>query len=293
LDASDANIGRVFSCEYGAMMGCCACRSPVVGSSLVISLRNNLAICPTHYSIRNGGCYGMSGDWNLCASPDGNKWITIHEARGKGPLYGGVNAHDNETFSMMADAARNHDGHSFRTKDIVAEYMEKNHRHIWTIDSSVQGLYTQFRFISVPISDEEGAEERFDCLHGIGFEIYGDVYEEWEQSNSIGSIGYMKPYTNQPETLQVVEEETAYMPCNRGDIRYIVGELGVTLKDLQKRSSCNIEVNQNKGIRYSLSTTKYEISITGPRQGIENAKQMLREVLALRGSHHFAGGIDS
>ena len=81
----------------------------------------------------------------------------------------------------------------------------------------------------------------------------------------------MKPYTHQPETLQVVEEETGYMPCNRGDIPYIVGELGVTLNDLQKRSKCNIEINQNKGIRYSLSTTKYEISITGPRQGIENA----------------------
>ena len=65
----------------------------------------------------------------------------------------------------------------------------------------------------------------------------------------------------------------------------IIGQKGVTINDLQKRSGCDIQINQN------VSTGQdCEVHIKGVRQGIENAKQMLNEIIQMGPNHTYAGG---
>jgi len=135
----------------------------------------------------------MSGDWNLEASTDGTTWDVIHEARGKqSKLYGGVN--DNNEFYQnyeeeykecmdiwnMAQKC----GDMESRKKAVSDYMEENHRLLWQVNNTAGKFYTHFRFVSIEIHAEQWST-RLHCLHGMGFEVYGDVNEEWsDESNS-------------------------------------------------------------------------------------------------------------
>ena len=65
----------------------------------------------------------------------------------------------------------------------------------------------------------------------------------------------------------------------------IIGQKGVTINDLQKRSGCDIQINQD--VPHGQDC---EISLRGPRQGIEMAKQMLREIIEIGPNHPYAGG---
>jgi far upstream element-binding protein len=65
----------------------------------------------------------------------------------------------------------------------------------------------------------------------------------------------------------------------------IIGQRGVTINDLQKRSGCDIQINQE--VPYGQDC---EISIKGSRQGIEMAKTMLREIIEMGPNHPYAGG---
>jgi len=165
----------------GAMMGCGHLRWKQNGP-LNFHLLNGVVVSPTHYSIRNGGCYGMGGYWNLEASIDGKNWDVIHEARGKSRLYEGINR--NNERSMLWDTVKHLKGDARR--DVICEYMEQNYRHTWKVVNTSGKIYTHFRFMSVtvPYNVEVGLYKGDDrvrkiCLHGIGFEVYGDVYEEW------------------------------------------------------------------------------------------------------------------
>lgn len=65
----------------------------------------------------------------------------------------------------------------------------------------------------------------------------------------------------------------------------IIGKSGVTINDLQKRSGCDIQINQN--VPHGQDC---EISIKGTRQGIESVKMMLREIIESGPNHPYAGG---
>jgi len=65
----------------------------------------------------------------------------------------------------------------------------------------------------------------------------------------------------------------------------IIGQRGITINDLQKRSGCDIQTKQNVPIGQDC-----EVSIKGSRQGIELAKQMLREIIDMGPNHPYAGG---
>ena len=56
----------------------------------------------------------------------------------------------------------------------------------------------------------------------------------------------------------------------------IIGQKGVTINDLQRRSATDIQINQDVPPGQDC-----EISIRGTRQGIETAKQMLREIIEI------------
>jgi far upstream element-binding protein len=65
----------------------------------------------------------------------------------------------------------------------------------------------------------------------------------------------------------------------------IIGQRGITINDLQKRSGCDIQTKQNVPLGQDC-----EVSIKGSRQGIELAKQMLREIIDMGPNHPYAGG---
>ena len=148
--AAYSQVMEVFTEAYGAMMGCGACsryfnQDDYEARSLVISLRDNVAVCPTHYSIQHGGCSGMSGYWNFDASVDGESWVTIHKARDctSGRCF--ANSDDEiEEYMMILDEARKQVGKKNR-KEAVCEYMEQNHRYTFKVDNSGD-FYTHFRF---------------------------------------------------------------------------------------------------------------------------------------------------
>ena len=148
--AAYSQVMEVFTEAYGAMMGCGACsryfnQHDYEARSLVISLRDNVAVCPTHYSIQHGGCSGMSGYWNFDASVDGESWVTIHKARDctSGRCF--ANSDDEiEEYMMILDEARKQVGKKNR-KEAVCEYMEQNHRYTFKVDNSGD-FYTHFRF---------------------------------------------------------------------------------------------------------------------------------------------------
>jgi rRNA processing protein Krr1/Pno1 len=68
----------------------------------------------------------------------------------------------------------------------------------------------------------------------------------------------------------------------------IIGSKGITVNDLQKRSGCEIQINQDVPPGQDC-----EITIKGPRSGIESAKQMLRDIIETGPQHPYAGGADT
>jgi far upstream element-binding protein len=67
----------------------------------------------------------------------------------------------------------------------------------------------------------------------------------------------------------------------------IIGGKGVTVNDLQRRSGCDIQINQEVAPGQDC-----EITLKGSRQGIEMAKAMIQEIIDVGPQHPYAGGMD-
>ncbi|KAL3765235.1 hypothetical protein ACHAW5_010854 [Stephanodiscus triporus] len=79
--------------------------------------------------------------------------------------------------------------------------------------------------------------------------------------------------------------ESEIFPCAKMFMGRIIGQRGVTINDLQKRSGCDIQTKQNVPAGQDC-----QVSIKGSRRGIEMAKQMLREIIDMGPNHPYAGG---
>ena len=112
-------------------------------------------------------------DWNFEASEDGASWDILHAAR-----------KDRHLLCPSYEEMQN-----LPTGDDV-DYVtiaEERLRHTWKVNSS--SYYKYFRFVSLTNekrealygnarSSEKGSDGRrlfSRCLHGVGFELYGDV----------------------------------------------------------------------------------------------------------------------
>jgi far upstream element-binding protein len=65
----------------------------------------------------------------------------------------------------------------------------------------------------------------------------------------------------------------------------IIGQKGITINDLQKRSGADIQINQDVPPGQDC-----EIRLRGTRDGVDMVKQMLREVIEIGPGHPYAGG---
>ena len=78
---------------------------------------------------------------------------------------------------------------------------------------------------------------------------------------------------------------TEVFPAAKTYMGRIIGQKGVTINDLQRRSGCDIQINQDVAPGQDCT-----IQITGPPAGVAAAKQMLTEVIELGPQHPYAGG---
>ena len=79
--------------------------------------------------------------------------------------------------------------------------------------------------------------------------------------------------------------ESEIFPCSKMYMGRVIGQKGVTINDLQKRSGCDIQINQDVPAGQDC-----EITIKGPRHGIESVKKMLSDIIELGPNHPYAGG---
>jgi len=79
--------------------------------------------------------------------------------------------------------------------------------------------------------------------------------------------------------------ETDMFPCAKMYMGRVIGQKGATINDLQKRSGCDIQINQNFP-----AGENCQITITGSRQGVDTAKRMLYEIIETGANHPYAGG---
>lgn len=79
--------------------------------------------------------------------------------------------------------------------------------------------------------------------------------------------------------------ESEVVPCAKMHMGRVIGQKGVTINDLQKRSGCDIQINQQVPAGMDC-----QISLKGSRQGIDTAKQMIQEIIELGSQHPYAGG---
>mmetsp|Transcript_1671 Transcript_1671/g.3570 ORF Transcript_1671/g.3570 Transcript_1671/m.3570 type:complete len:688 (+) Transcript_1671:717-2780(+) len=114
--------------------------------------------------------------------------------------------------------------------------------------------------------------------YGSSTSSYG--HDQQQQGMSLSwNVGNQYHHSTTPPLSGMVETDT--IPCAKVDIGHIIGKRGVTINDLQRRSSCNIQIDQQES----------QISITGrSRQGIEMAKQMLQEIIERGPNHPYDGG---
>ena len=130
----------------------------------------SIRVRPSHYSLRYGKCYGMS-DWNFEASVDGINWDSLHKARKERSILKPSEA-ERESIS----------------RGETCDELEKHHRQTWPLKCS--SYYNHFRFSSLTHGEVKalygddyekqltlGPDGRIlwsECLHGVGFELYGD-----------------------------------------------------------------------------------------------------------------------
>ena len=121
-------------------------------------------------------------DWDLEASVDGESWDLIHEARKER----GILKPSQKELDSMGTPSNHH--------VVIAE---KNHREMWKVSSSTS-FYKHFRFVTPtkydrayfqrtydmyePVDDnhdyirgDDGRVLFSNCMHGCGFELYGEV----------------------------------------------------------------------------------------------------------------------
>ena len=141
--------------------------------TVVVDLLSN-TVCPTHFSLRWGECFGCNGSWNFEGSTDGDNWTILHSARDRdGHKLSNSRALERKEMGerkWINDLLSEGNSNSER-QDIYCDYMERHYRDTWELST---GQY--FRFFRIvgadPIEDEHGG-----CLHCIGLELYGHVYQ--------------------------------------------------------------------------------------------------------------------
>jgi len=132
-------------------------------------------------------------------------------------------------------------------------------------------------YVNLP-NQGQGMADTGGGMYGGG--AYGAVQPA---AAAYGAYGAQQPAVAAYGGVGGIEHEL--YPCSKMYMGRVIGQKGVTINDLQKRSGCDIQINQNVPVGMDC-----EINIKGSRQGIEMAKQMIQEIIELGPNHSYAGG---
>ena len=118
----------------------------------------------------------------------------------------------------------------------------------------------------------------------------GGGYPQQQQSAmaygapSMGGAGFQ-----QPQTMYMSDgRESELLFVSKQFMGRIIGSKGVTINDLQRRSQCDIQINQDVP-----PGKDCEITVKGTRQGIDMAKAMIQEIIEVGPHHPYAGGMEN
>lgn len=120
---------------------------------------------------------------------------------------------------------------------------------------------------------------------GMTSDMLGGTFRSgnYAHHQSSGFVNHNQQAAPQNNYSGGMESEIFY--ASRMYMGRIIGSKGITINDLQKRSGCDIQINQNVPAGQDC-----EVNIKGSRQGIENVKQMLQEIMQMGPNHAYAGG---
>jgi hypothetical protein len=134
--------------------------------SVVLDLKT-ITLRPKAYSLRYDCCEGAS-DWNFEGSNDGSTWLPLHQARGDPHLVRPTR----EEIKSLTDLCGDEDFSEREVSEMLLTYVERKHRHTWSIVSTE--FYRYFHFIGL---GPEHIEGRGHCVHIVGLELFGDVHD--------------------------------------------------------------------------------------------------------------------
>mmetsp|Transcript_28604 Transcript_28604/g.47338 ORF Transcript_28604/g.47338 Transcript_28604/m.47338 type:complete len:643 (-) Transcript_28604:330-2258(-) len=117
----------------------------------------------------------------------------------------------------------------------------------------------------------------------------GGGYQQGGPPSGQGGYGGPPPHQQQQQGVGGYQNdrgsESEIFPAAKMYMGRIIGQRGATINDLQKRSGCDIQINQDVAPGQDCV-----ITIKGARQGVEHTKQMLREIIEMGPNHPYAGG---
>eukprot|EP00581_Thalassiosira_minuscula_P001789 CAMPEP_0183743818 /NCGR_PEP_ID=MMETSP0737-20130205/65413_1 /TAXON_ID=385413 /ORGANISM="Thalassiosira miniscula, Strain CCMP1093" /LENGTH=741 /DNA_ID=CAMNT_0025979447 /DNA_START=556 /DNA_END=2781 /DNA_ORIENTATION=- len=124
----------------------------------------------------------------------------------------------------------------------------------------------------------------YECYDGNNNQQNQLPFQPWNtppmQQYPIGPPPPPTSFAAAPPRFPPLTIETDVLFCDTSDIGNIIGHHGATIRDLQRRSHCDIRVHPHDRC----------VEITGPRMGIRAAVQMLRAIMERGSDHPFAGG---
>lgn len=117
------------------------------------------------------------------------------------------------------------------------------------------------------------ADQAYYGQAGGGAGVYGAA------PGGYGAAAAMPPAAGPGGTV------TDTVPAAKNYMGRIIGQKGVTINDIQRRSGCDIQINQDVAPGQDCL-----ITITGPPGGVQTARQMLQEIIEMGPNHPYAGG---
>jgi len=131
--------------------------------------------------------------------------------------------------------------------------------------------------------------------HGGGGGRGGGGHDGYGQppSHYGGGGGYGQPQQYHQQQQQQTQPSQGYgygmeneiFLCSKMYMGRIIGQKGVTINDLQNKSGCDIQINQDVPPGQDC-----EVTLKGSRQGIDTAKRMLTDIIEQGPNHPYAGG---
>jgi hypothetical protein len=110
----------------------------------------------------------MDDDWNFEGSKDSITWDVLYKARNQR-----FTVPNDEQFEKWVNNLKSWFSWSVSENQVscsIQSRLEKYYRYTWSVTNASE-FYQFFRFIGAGVQGSDG------CLHGMGFEVYGEISE--------------------------------------------------------------------------------------------------------------------